>query len=143
MVDLAPPLKAVLGIRLSIENGYSVSQSIKLYSEAHQEDLFAKELGFWLYAQSAGRNYSHKIFDTFYRKRLLEILNSGLKGEPVLKALTFLEEDLVFISQEFLEQHIQKLPLMALLPLMLFQFPSYFLLLIGPLLLNLLSTLQN
>jgi len=143
MVDLAPPLKAVLGIRLLIENGNSVSQSIKLYGEANHDDWFAKELGVWLYTQSTGRKYSSKTFNTFYRKRLLEILNSGLKGEPILKALIILEEDLVFISQEFLEQHIQKLPLMALLPLMLFQFPSFFLLLIGPLLLNLLSSLQN
>lgn len=143
MVDLAPPLKAVLGIRLFIENGNSVSQSIKLYSKANHEDLFAKELGVWLFAQSTHRKYINKIFNTFYRRRLLEILNSGLKGEPILKALSDLEEDLVFISQEFLEQHIQKLPLMGLLPLMLFQFPSFFLLLIGPLLLNLLSALQN
>ena len=143
MVDLAPPLKAVLEIRLLIENGNSVAQSIKLYAKANSEDLFAKELGVWLFAQSTGRQYENKIFNTFYRKRLLEVLSSGLKGEPILKALCSLEEDLIFISQEFLEEHIQKLPLMALFPLMLFQFPSFFLLLIGPLLLNLLSALQN
>ena len=143
MVDLAPPLKAVLEIRLLIENGNSVFQSIKLYAKANSEDIFAKELGVWLFSQSTGRTNHSKVFNTFYRRRLLEVLSFGLRGEPILKALCDLEEDLVFISQEFLEQHIQKLPLMSLLPLMLFQFPAFFLLLVGPLLLNLLSALQN
>lgn len=143
MVDLAPPLKAVLEIRLFIENGNSVSQAIQLYAKAGSEDLFAKEIGAWLFAQATGRDYKSHLFKTFYRRRLLEILNSGLKGEPILKPLSDLEEDLVFVSEEFLEQHIQKLPLISLIPLMLFQFPAFFMLLIGPLLLNLLSTLQN
>ena len=143
MVDLAPPLKAVLEIRLLIENGNSVAQSIKLYAKVHNDDLFAKELGRWLFAQSTNSEYKNKIFNNFYRKRLLEILKAGLKGEAILQTLCDLEEELIFISHEFLEQHIQKLPLLCLLPLMLFQFPAFFLLLIGPLLLNLLSTLQN
>ncbi|MCZ0933202.1 MAG: hypothetical protein OXJ52_08630 [Oligoflexia bacterium] len=143
MVCLAPPLQAVLEIRLLIENGNSVSQAIRLYSQRNGEEDLAKELGVWLFAQSAGKKYENKIFDTFYRKRLLEILNQGLKGEAVLSSLSDLEEDLIFISNEDLEQHIQKLPLISLIPLMLFEFPAFFLLLAGPLLLNLLYALQN
>ena len=143
MVCLAPPLQAVLEIRLLIENGNSVSQSIRLYSQRKEQEDFAKELGVWLFAQSAGKKYENKIFNTFYRKRLLEILNQGLKGSAILSALSELEEELIFISYEDLEQHIQKLPLISLIPLMLFEFPAFFLLLAGPLLLNLLSALQN
>ena len=143
MVGLAPPLKAVLEIRLLIENGNSVSQSIQIYSQSSSEDLFAKEIGVWLFAQSTGREYQNKIFNTFYRRRLLEVLTYGLKGEPILSALSALEEDLIFMCHENLEQHIQKLPLISLIPLLLFQFPAFFMLLVGPLLLNLLSTLHN
>ena len=143
MVSLAPPLKAVLEIRLSIENGHSVVQSIQMYSQAHVEDLFAKELGLWLFSLTNGKNYENKIFKTFYRKQLLEILKSGLNGEAILPALADLEKHLIFISYENLEEHIQKLPLISLIPLMLFQFPAFFLLLAGPLLLNLLSALQS
>ena len=143
MVCLAPPLQAVLEIRLLVENGNSVSQAIRLYSQRNETEDFAKELGVWLLAQSAGKKYENKIFNTFYRKRLLEILNQGLKGSAILTALSDLEEDLIFISNENLEQHIQKLPLISLIPLMLFEFPAFFLLLAGPLLLNLLSALQN
>ncbi len=143
MVYLAPPLKAVLEIRLQIENGVSVPQAVRVYSQKNLTESFAKELGFWLFAKETGKDCNKRIFDTFYRKRLIEILNLGLEGEPVLEALCDLEKDLVFITNEDLEQHLQKLPFVALIPLMLFEFPAFFLLLIGPLLLNLLSALQS
>lgn len=143
MVCLAPPLQAVLEIRLQIENGVSVPQAIRVYSQRYLDEPFAKELSHWLFAKETGKKYSRESFPTFYRKRLVELLNRGLKGEPILEALCDLEKDLVFITNEDLEQHLQKLPFMALIPLMLFEFPAFFLLLIGPLLLNLLSALQN
>ena len=143
MVCLAPPLQAVLEIRLLIENGNSVSQAIRLYSQRNDKDDLAKELGVWLLAQSAGKKYENKIFNSFYRKRLLEILTQGLKGFAILPALSDLEEDLIFISNENMDEHIQKLPLISLIPLMLFEFPAFFLLLAGPLLLNLLYALQS
>ena len=143
MVCLAPPLQAVLEIRLLIENGNSIPQAIRMYSQRNGENDFAKELGSWLFSQTAGKKYENKIFNTFYRKRLLEILSQGLKGSAILPALSDLEEELIFISNEDLEQHIQKLPLISLIPLMLFEFPAFFLLLTGPLLLNLLQALQN
>lgn len=143
MVCLAPPLKAVLEIRLQMENGVSVSQAIRIYSQRNLEDSFAKNLGFWLFAKETGKNYSGEIFNTFYRKRLIDLLNCGLQGEPILSALCDLEEDLIFSANEDMEQHLQKLPLISLIPLLLFEFPAFFLLLVGPLLLNLLSALQS
>ena len=143
MVCLAPPLKALLEIRLQIESGVSVSQAIRMYSQRHLDDPFAKELGFWLFAKETGKNCREKVFDTLYSRRLIDLLNCGLKGEPILEALCDLEKDLVFAANEDMEQHLQRLPLISLIPLMLFEFPAFFLLLVGPLLLNLLSALQN
>ena len=143
MVCLAPPLKAVLEIRLLIESSFSVPQSIRLYSQKNLEEPLAKELGYWLFAKETGKTYENKVFNTAYRKRLIDILTYGLKGEPILSALCDLEQDLIFVLNEDLEQYIQKLPLVSLIPLMLFEFPAFFLLLVGPLLLNLLSALQN
>ena len=143
MVCLAPPLKAVLEIRLQLENGVSVPEAIRIYSQRNSGDTFAKELGLWLFKKETGKNHTGKTFDTLYRKRLVELLSQGLKGEPILEALCDLEKDLIFTTNEDLEQHLQKLPFVALIPLMLFEFPAFFLLLIGPLLLNLLSALQS
>ena len=143
MVGLAPPLKAVLEIRLQIENGVSVPQAVRIYAQRNLHNPFAKELGLWLFTKETGKNHDEKAFNTFYRRRLIDLLSYGLKGEPILEALIDLERDLVFITNEDLEQHLQKLPLINLIPLMLFEFPAFFLLLVGPLLLNLLSALQN
>ncbi len=143
MVCLAPPLKAVLEIRLQIENGVSVSQAVRVYVQRNLLDAFAKELGLWLFAKETGKSFDEKAFERLYRRRLIELLNYGLKGEPILEALIDLEEDLVFAANEELERHLQKLPLISLIPLMLLEFPAFFLLLLGPLLLNLLSALQN
>lgn len=140
---LAPPLKAVLEIRLQMENGISVSQSIRLYAQRNLEDLFAKELCFWLLSKETGRSYQTKTFNKPYRKHLLELLNRGLQGEPILEALCDFEEDLIFATNEDLEQHLQKLPFFSLIPLMLFEFPAFFLLLTGPLFFDLLSALQS
>lgn len=143
MVSLAPPLQAVLEIRLYIENGKSVSQAIKTYVQSALEDPFAKELGLWLFAEETGGSFNIKSLKSIHRKHLLDILKRGLKGEPVLEILEDYEKDLIEICKEDLEKHLQKLPFIALIPLLLFEFPALLILLVGPLLLNLLSALQN
>ncbi|MCY4512811.1 MAG: hypothetical protein OXB86_03905 [Bdellovibrionales bacterium] len=143
MVSLAPPLQAVLEIRLYIENGNSVSQAIKTYVQSSAKDSFAKELGLWLFAEETGGAFNIKALKSIYRKHLLDILKRGLKGEPILEILEEYERDLIEICKEDLEKHLQKLPFIALIPLLLFEFPALLLILVGPLLLNLLSALQS
>ena len=143
MVSLAPPLQAVLEIRLHIESGQSVSQAIKTYIQSTLEDPFAKELGLWLFAEETGRFFNTQTLKSIYRKHLIDILKRGLRGEPVLKILEEYEKDLIEICKEDLEKHLQKLPFISLIPLLLFEFPALLIILIGPLLLNLLSVLQS
>ena len=163
MVPLAPPLRAVLEIRLEIENGVSVSQAIRSFSRRASDDIFAKELGLWLFARETGQGldwparetearqnkdrllpYHQKTaFKSPYRKQLVDILARGLRGEPVLENLTELEEELKQATEEDLNRHLQKLPFLSLIPLMLFELPAFLLLLVGPLVLDLLSALQN
>ena len=143
MVYLAPPLRAVLEIRLQIENGVSVPQAIKLYAQRNAEDIFAKELAYWLFSKETGKNHGLEFFNKPYRKHLIELLTRGLNGEPILEALCDFEEDLSFAVHEDLEQYLQKLPFITLIPLLLFEFPAFFLLLAGPLVLDLLFALQS
>ena len=143
MVSLAPPLQAVLEIRLHIESGLSVSRSIKSYVQSSPEDSFAKELGLWLFAEETGGTFNTQNLKSLYRKHLMDILQRGLKGEPVLEILEEYEKDLVEICKEDLEKHLQKLPFISLVPLLLFEFPALLIILIGPLFLNLLSALQS
>ena len=163
MVPLAPPLRAALEIRLEIENGVSVSQAIRSFSRRALDDSFAKELGLWLFAYETGQGLKwppgpdkaprkkrqlwpqpqKPAFKSPYRRQLVDILARGLRGEPVLDALTDLEQDLKLATEEDLERHLQKLPFISLIPLMVLELPAFLLLLAGPLVLDLLSALQN
>ena len=141
MVPLAPPLKAVLEIRLQMENGISIAQSIKNYAQRYPADEFAKDLNLWLFARETGKKFEKK--PGFYRAALLEILDRGLKGDPIMEYLKDLEKEILEVCKEEMEKHLEKLPYICLIPLMLFQFPAFLLLLIGPLVLNLLNILQT
>ena len=85
MVSLAPPLQAVLEIRLYIESGKSVSQAIKSYVQSSLTDSFAKELGLWLFAEETGRVFDTQNLKSIYRKHLMDILKRGLKGDRYWK----------------------------------------------------------
>lgn len=141
MVPLAPPLKAVLEIRLQMENGISISQSVKNYVQNQPQDEFAKELGLWLFSKETGQRFEKNL--SLQRKNLMEILNRGLKGDPIMEYLKDFEKETMETCKEELEKHLEKLPYVYLVPLMLFQFPAFLLLLIGPLVLNLITILQN
>lgn len=141
MVSLAPPLQATLNLRLSLELGLCVSQAIKNYVKKFPEDLFAKNLGEWLFFKETGRAYNLDLFLP-YRRSLIEILERGLKGEPILETLLNFEQELVEVCKNELEKHLEKLPFISLIPLMLFQFPAFLLLFIGPLILNLFTSLS-
>ncbi len=143
MVSLAPPLKAVLEIRLTIENGLSVTESLRSFSKKNPDDLFAKELGHWLFKKETGQKWDSHFFKPPYRKHLIDILNRGLAGEPILENLQDLEKDLTIAANEDLEKHLQKLPFITLIPLMLLEFPAFILLLLGPLVLDLFSLLES
>ena len=144
MVSLAPPLKAVLEIRLHIENGSSITEAIRFFTQRNLEDPFAKDLGCWLFAHEKGKRWESKeLALNPYRRYLIEILSKGIVGEPILENLVELEKDLRLQAEQDLDQQLQKLPFLSLIPLMLFEFPAFILLLLGPLVLDLLSVLQN
>ncbi len=135
---LAPPLNALLQIQMNIKNGLSIRSAIHLYLKNYPDCDFAISLKQWLYHQETGKIYEDPgLAKKPYRKTLLDILERGLKGEPVLSLLNELEEELKSAALEDLDRQIQKLPFISLIPLFLFQAPAFFLLLLAPLLLEL------
>ncbi len=135
---LAPPLNALLQIQMNIKNGLSVRSAIHLYLKNQPDSAFASSLRQWLFCRETGKTFTDlSLTKKPYRKTLLDILERGLKGEPILGLLQDLEEELKTIALEDLEQQIQTLPFISLIPLFLFQVPAFFLLLLAPLLLEL------
>ena len=139
---LAPPLNAVLQIQLKIKSGLSVRAAIQTYIRDFPDCAFAGEVGLWLFCQETGKEFtSPGPAKKHYRQILLNILHRGLKGEPILRVLQEFEEELKAVALQDLEQQVQKLPFLSLIPLFLFQVPAFFLLLLAPLLLELKSSL--
>ncbi len=135
---LAPPLNAVLQIQLKIKTGQSVRSAIQAYIREFSDCAFAREVNLWLFHIETGKKFlPAALKKKSYRKILLDILYRGLKGEPVLCLLQEFESELKTAALQDLEQQIQKLPFISLIPLFLFQVPAFFLLLLAPLLLEL------
>ena len=135
---LAPPLNAVLQIQLKIKNGLSVQSAIHVYVKDFPDCPFATQMGLWLFYLNTGKCFKEPtLMKKSYRKTLLDILHRGLKGEPILDVLHEFEEELKIVALQDLEQQIQKLPFISLIPLFLFQVPAFLLLLLTPLLMEL------
>ena len=133
---LAPPLNALMCLQLNIQNGLSVQSAIKAYLHDFPDCPFAQQMGLWFFCVQTGKPYAEKNLSS-HRKMLLDILERGLKGQPILTILKEFEEELKESALRDLEDQIQKLPFISLIPLFLFQVPAFFLLLLAPLLLEL------
>ena len=140
---LAPPLNAVLYVQLKLKHGLSTRSAIQSYVQSFPNCPFAKQIGLWLLCQETGqKHFDNSLSDKTYRKILLDLFANGLKGESILPFLQELEQELNQICQQALEEQSKKLPFITLIPLFLFQVPAFFLLLLGPLLLELQKSLN-
>ena len=141
---IAPPLNALLQIQLKIKNGHSVRTAIQAYVTDSLDCPFAAEVEFWLFCMKTGKKFipPPTWAKKHYRILLLELLERGWKGEPILSSLQELEGELKTAAFYDLEQQIQKLPFISFIPLFLFQVPAFFLLLLAPLLMELKESLN-
>lgn len=137
MENIAPPLALLLNVKRSLEKGQPVKQGILCYIRRHDGD-FPSLVTQWLGLIHQGKETRDLIISirSFHRRVLLQILERGLRGEPTYNILLQLENELVEACQDELSDRIARLPFILLVPLLLFQFPAFLLLLFGPLLQN-------
>lgn len=67
-----------------------------------------------------------------YRENFFQILAAGFRGEAVLADLIVLKADIKNQLELDMKSHIETLPFKMLVPLLLFLFPSFLILLFGP-----------
>lgn len=134
MENLIPPvLRAVREIRWMIATGHSMSEALGQYLEAVHDPLSLDLRESWTLKSQAGALGVSK-FGSPYQTALWELIVRGTRGEPVLEALTALEEEVELAASEEIERHLAMLPFRALIPLLGLQFPAHLVLLLGPLL---------
>ncbi len=133
---VAEPLKFIWNLRFSIEKGQSVRVSLHEYLQHNMNSPFAEQLAIWWQLKEKGEKSQSWLtqIENPYRYALFSILERGWDGEPILPALCELEEEFMKVSEDDLARHLQALPVLGLFPLLLLQFPSFLLLLVGPLL---------
>ncbi|HEX4923013.1 MAG TPA: hypothetical protein VFV50_02970 [Bdellovibrionales bacterium] len=141
MENLAPPLRCLIQVRSSIENGESTLMGVRKYLQAPADD-FTPVVARWLFEYEQGLKATEMEL-TRQRKVLLEVLRAGLSGQAIHSRLVQLEDDFVEACRDQMASELDTLPMKMLIPLLLFQFPAYLLLLFGPLMSQFLRSLES
>jgi hypothetical protein len=143
MEDLTPPLLcAVRELRWRISSGISMKEAFRFYLEDTCSP-FSQHLREWWALKCQGRAQAGGGFTSHYQRALIDLVERGCGGQPTLDHLCALEDEIEKAAQAELELHIATLPFKVLIPLLLFQFPAYLILLLGPLLRELSSQMGS
>lgn len=137
MEGVAPPLALLLAIKRSLEKGQSVRAGLNYYLHREKND-FALVVVQWMGLLQQGHSTRKLLLSvkSLHRQVLLELLERGLSGEPIYQALLQLETEIIEACQDEMNETLARLPFILLVPLLLFQFPAFLMLLFGPLLQN-------
>ncbi len=142
MEGLAPSYQFLLNIRLALENGVALRTAL-INETKSKSDEFHQEVRRWLAFEDQAQSMPlNQITPNAYRRCLFQILSQGLRGQPVHAALIEIEEEWDESCRDDVERHLQKLPILMLLPLLFLQFPAFLLLLLGPIIGDFLESLH-
>lgn len=133
MENLTPPLlRALREIKWLIQSGKPMKEALQVYLEG-TNDVFASLLREQWIAKSQNSKPCAE-FPTHFQNAFWNLISRGCSGQPVLEALEALESEVTLAAEAELDDHLASLPFKVLIPLLLFQFPAYLLLLLGPML---------
>lgn len=137
MENLSPCLQVALIVRFALERGESIK--LPLISFLEQNDskvIWFEQLKKLIICSNLGQS-PKSILDQekgAYRKAIMQLVLSGLKGESIYNQICLLEDEIVQASMLELERYHLTLPIKTLVPLVLFQFPAFLMILLGPIL---------
>jgi hypothetical protein len=128
--NIAPPLRLVLALRRSIENGDSMVTALRKYLELPGDELTPVVMK-CLVQSKLTINESERLSPC--RQALVSVIQSGLEGQPVLPAIIRLEQEIIDQCHLEMEKTLGLIPFQLMWPMLLLQFPAYLVLLLGPL----------
>jgi hypothetical protein len=135
MDNLTPVVAFVVDLRMRLENGESLMLSLKKWITTHDSEWEVLLRKFTIqYEQGTLPGSLAEFTPRIYQLTVLELLRSGLMGEPVLSRLVEVEEEMLKICENDIDQHVALLPIISLLPLLIFMVPALLILFFGPLL---------
>lgn len=133
MEVIAAPLKCILEVKKSLECGDSLKLGLENYLEKNH-DSFSKEIFELVGTLTSGRdlNLILRKQQNQFRRSIIETLISGYHGQAIVNRLTELEKEGVQQSEDEITTFVSTLPFRMMIPLLLFQFPAFLILLLGP-----------
>ena len=142
MEGLAPTLKCILEIELALKTGQPLKRGLITYIESNSEP-FSAILRDWMSASHDQRQRLEieKRIRSPFRRSLISLIDSGLQGRSIYKEVESLKFEVIQACTDDLESHIRKLPIKMLFPLLFLLFPSFLLLLLGPIVSRLMGAL--
>lgn len=151
MEGLAPPLKCIIEIRAALQNGETARSGLLRYIEScesgvHRTDCsFIHDIRQFLFAWDQGRDWQLVIrgLRSPYRRALLEIVATGFAGQSIQPHLIELQQEIETAVDLEIRNHLELLPVQMLIPLLIFQFPAFLILLFGPLLKKLIEEMSR
>ena len=143
MESLADPYRCLIEIIASMESGNGLRFALRQFIENDQSE-YAGALARWivLFEQGQSGHEEEILSRNSFRSALMSVITAGLQGEPVFHRLNELKTELHQASIDEIEEKLRTLPIKMLVPLLLFQFPAFLLLLFGPILQQLKSALS-
>jgi len=147
MEGLAPSLLLCLELRMALERGDAPVVALRKMQPLLPLDLRFEVLQLLRHFEQHGHLEQFHIqlrasTKSSYRRELFQLVGQGLIGAPISAKLKELEAEIKTACEDEVEVFVAKLPLLAMLPVLLVQFPAFLLLLFGPILQELIRSFK-
>lgn len=145
MESLNPTLSLIIKLKRSMQKQESVIRFVQGLVACDDLELEVKDelaLLIKIYQGSFNLGEIDKLRISLHRKAFYKLLIQGMKGSSIYESLIRLETEVQSQVDAELNAYLLKLPIKAMLPLVLLIFPAFLLLLIGPLLLDFLAQMS-
>jgi hypothetical protein len=144
MDHIAPPLACAIEMQHALRNGETPRAGVARFLEASDGE-FARQLRRALLAWDQGGDWRPEAarMRSPYRRAICDALMRSLSGQPIQARLDELRTEIELACELEIRRHVDLLPLKAMVPLLLLQFPAFLILLLGPLLSRLLEELSR
>jgi hypothetical protein len=138
MENISPSIVLLLSLKQALERGLSIRTGIERFISS-SEGEFRDQILNWYQTREKGVPFEWPTV-SIYRKSLVDLMERGLRGEAVFNQLCSIEPEMIAACEEEITKWANHLPIKLLIPLLLFQFPAFLILLFGPLLKSLLAS---
>lgn len=136
-----PTLRLIMNLREGLEKGDSIRRTLESFIQ-EEEGALPVYLQRWWLLKKSDQNSSMSDF-SLSQQSVVSLIERGLQGETIGPALSLLEREVFEKCESEIDEFAQTLPIKSLLPLLLLIFPAYLMILLGPLVEELLSSLNQ